>query len=116
MLLDNWIISLSIAIVALAFVALVVFLGITLLSLRKTLSDVDEKIHSLDPLFRVVSKTGDAIEKKANRVRFLAQEVEEQLEEEVEERNTSKLNTAVEIAQWTLVGVALWQKLRDRRK
>ncbi len=110
-----WIISISIGIVALAFVALVIFLGVTLLSLRRTIVDLDDKVHAFDPLFRVVSKTGEAIERKTSHVRQLSREVEESIDDESERRKERVLNTALEVAEWTLVGVALWQKLRERK-
>lgn len=115
MSIDSWIISISVGIVALSFVALVIFLGITLLSVRRTIEDVDDKLHSFDPLFRIVSKTSGAIEKKTCRAIELAEEEEEALIDEEQERKARVLNKALEVAEWTLVGVALWQKLRERK-
>ncbi len=111
-----WILYISVAVIALAFVALVVFLAITLLSLRRTISDVDDKIQAFDPLFRIVSKTGEAVERKAKRSLKHVEEIEEEeFGEEFSERKDRVLNTALEVAQWSLVGVALWQKLRERK-
>lgn len=112
---EGLIIAISIGVFVLAFVALVIFLAITLLSVRKTVADLDDKIHTFDPLFRVVEKTGCAIERKTSRVRQLSEEVEESVYDEEQERRDRILNTALEVAEWTLVGVALWQKLRERR-
>ncbi len=110
-----WIISISVCIVAVAFVALVIFLGVTLLSLRHTISDLDDKIHSFDPIFRVVSKTGDVIEKKTSRMYQISEEAERSIHDRVEEKRERIMNTALEVAEWTLVGVALWQKIRERK-
>ncbi len=112
---DIWIISISIAIVALAFVALVIFLAVTLLSIRRTISDVDNKIQAFEPFFRVISKTGDVVEKKAKRSLEHAEEVEEEISKQAVDRNDRVLNAALEVAQLTLVGVALWQKFRERK-
>ncbi|MCC5832713.1 MAG: hypothetical protein JJU12_06695 [Chlamydiales bacterium] len=112
---EFWIISISIAVVAIAFVALVIFLAVTLLSVRKTVADVDDKIQAFEPFFRIVSKTGDVVEKKAKRSLEHAAEMEEEMRKEALEQRDRILNTAVEVAQWTLVGVALWQKLRERK-
>lgn len=112
---DSWIISISIGVIALAFVALVIFLGMTLLSLRRTIVDLDDKIHSFDPLFRVVSKTGNAIERKASHVRQLSDEVDDSITDEQQQRRDRILNTALEVAEWTLVGAALLQKIRERK-
>lgn len=109
-----WIIAISIGIVALAFLALVIFLGVTLLSLRQTIADVDAKIHAFDPLFRLLAKTGGALERKASCVRQLADEVEVERCTREEMRKKEVFNTALEVAEWTLIGVALWQKIRRR--
>jgi len=110
-----WIISISIGVVALGFIALVIFLGVTLLSLRRTISDVDDKIQAFEPLFRIVSKTGEVVEKKATRSLKHCEEEEESVRDEEQERKDRILNTALDVAQWTLVGVALWQKIRERK-
>lgn len=114
MTVTTWIIAISIGIVALAFLALVIFLGVTLLSLRQTIADVDEKIHAFDPLFRLLSKTGGALERKAACVRQLANEIEEEQCTREQVRKKEVFNTALEVAEWTLIGVSLWQKIRRR--
>lgn len=110
-----WIISISVAIVAVALVVLVIFLAAAILSLRRTIADVDDKIQAFEPFFRVVSKTGDVVEQKAKRSLEHAAEMENEICREAQERKDRVLNTALEVAQLTLVGVALWQKLRERK-
>lgn len=112
---DGLIIAISIAVVAFAFVILVIFLACTLFSLRKTIVDLNDKMHTFDPLFRVVSKTGDVIERRTNKVRQRTEEVERAMEQEQQYKRDRVLNTALEVAEWTLVGVALWQKIRERK-
>lgn len=112
---EYWIIAISIGIVALAFLALVVFLVVTLLSLRRTIVNLDNKIHAFDPLFRIVNKTGEVIERKTNHIAQLSHEIEESAIEAERHHKDRILNTAMEVAEWTLVGVALWQKIRERK-
>lgn len=114
---ETWLISISIGIVALAFVALVIFLIRTLISLCSVMHDLENKVHAFDPLFRVVNKAGDAIEKRATKVKQLSEEVEDELcceRREMKKDNT--VNTAMEVAEWALIGLALWQKIRERRR
>lgn len=110
-----WLIAISIGIVALAFVALVVFVILALLSLRQMVNDLDNKVRSFDPLFRVVSKAGSAIEKKASKIRQLSEEVEGSIPEERHPQAERAVNTAMEVAEWALIGLALWQKIKERR-
>lgn len=114
----NWIISVSIAVAVLAFVILVVFLCITLFSVRKTLAtsdalleetkdivdDLQHKIHAFDSLFRAVSNVGGAVEKKVT----VATEA-------LEERETSRTNLVTDALEFALLGVTLWQKIKERR-
>jgi uncharacterized protein YoxC len=111
----NWLIVASICLVALAFVALVIYLILTLLSLRRMVRDLDDKVHSLDPIFRVVAKAGSAIEKKATHMRQLSEEIEDSTSYECSRRRDRPVNTAMEVAEWALIGMALWQKIKERR-
>lgn len=112
---ESWLIAVSICIIALAFVALIVFVILTLLSLRKMVEDLDQKVRTFDPLFRVVNKAGCAIERKASKIKQLSEEVEEEEFLERETRVDGAVNTAMEVAEWAMIGMALWQKIREKR-
>lgn len=111
---ENWLLSISAIIVAVAFVVLVIYVIIALLSMKRMVNDIDQKIHSFDPLFRVLNKAGNVIEKKTDQE--LA-DVEEALyrEREPPRRNTG-VNSAIEVAEWALIGLSLWQKIKERRR
>ena len=113
MIWEHWLIAISIGIAAIAFVALVVFVILALISMKQMLNDIDQKVHSLDPLFRLVSRAGDVIEKKAEKQ--LA-DVEQKIYEERALPRSNGLNTAVEVAEWALIGLALWQKIKEKRR
>ena len=115
MTIESSLITISIGIIALAFVALVVFVILSLLSLRQVVKDLDEKVHSFDPLFRVVTKAGIALERKVTKVKQLADEVEESVSEKGIHRQDGAVNTAMEVAEWAMIGLALWQKIKERR-
>lgn len=120
---ESWVIALSIGIVALAFVALVVFLIMTLVSLRETLkttnemcADLEQKIHAFDPVVRVVSEVGSTVEKCVHKIKHAADESQpcpccHPNHGKVE----SRVNTVLEVAEWAVVGLALWQKIKERR-
>lgn len=118
MIWEHWIIAISVGIVAIAFVVLVVYVILALLSMRQMVDDIDRKVQSFDPLFRVVSRAGKAIEKKASHVKELADDYDEPpLSERLtgERRSSKAVNTAMEVAEWAMIGMALWQKIRERR-
>lgn len=114
---EYWLISISIGVVALAFVALVVYLIKMLVSIKGMVDDLDQKVHSFDPYFRLVNKAGNVIEKKASNIKQLSEEVEEEVQYERREKaRDTTVNTALEVAEWTLLGLALWQKIKERRR
>ncbi|NGX60826.1 MAG: hypothetical protein K940chlam9_00298 [Chlamydiae bacterium] len=112
---ESWLIAVSIGIVALAFLALVIYLIVTLVSLRKTIDATNEKIHTFDPLFRTVDRVGEAIEKRTGSVRQLSEEVEEEEYRGRRSRKSRTIDTALEVAEWALVGLAIWNKMKERR-
>lgn len=112
---EGWLIAISIGVIALAFVALVIFVILALLSMRRMVQDLDDKVRTFDPLFRVVNKAGNAIERKASKIKQLSEDVEEEVCIERECRRDSTVNTAMEVAEWALIGMALWQKIREKK-
>jgi uncharacterized protein YoxC len=114
---EYWLIAISIGVFALAFLGLVIFLAITLMSVRATVKNVDHKVHSFDPLFRVVNKAGCAVERKASKVKQLSEDVEEEIVDLARDKRKERVvNTAMEVAEWALIGLALWQKIKQERE
>ena len=118
---EGWVIAISIGIVALVFVLLVIFLVITLISLRRTLKtvnsicmDLEEKVHAFDPLFNVVSGVGQAVE-KTSCMQQLSEEVNRSSNRVKKQKSEGVLNTTLEVVEWGLIGLALWQEIKDRR-
>lgn len=112
----SWIIPVSIAVAVLAFVALVVFLIIVLLDVRQTLKRVNQ---TLDPLACLAGKVENTLEQRPGcehkAVKQLAQEVDLAIEKERRERIECVVDTAFDVTQWALVGLALWKKIKERR-
>ena len=121
------VIEISVAVIAFAFVVLVIYLVITLIGVRKTLKNVDRtllefhheirgltqttnkvaenilfKAQSLDPLFNSLHEVGTVAEKKAENYRLSA----------VADRNES-IEQVVQIA---AIGLNLWQKFKKGRR
>lgn len=113
---ESWLITLSVVIVALAFVALAVFIIKTLLSLRQMVNDLDQKVHDFDPLFRVVNQAGMVIERKAQKVQEFSEEFEESLNRKKHARRENQSNTAMDVAELAVIGLSLWQKIQERRR
>lgn len=111
MIWENWLVATSVGVIAIAFVVLVVYVILALKTTQSMLRDLDLKIHSFDPLFRIVSKAGLVIEKKATQE---LEDVEEALAKEP--RRSTSVNTAMDVAEWALIGVSLWQKIKERRR
>lgn len=108
-----WIISICSIVIAASAIILALVLAAMIFSIRRTILDVDHKIQAFDPLFRVVSMTGEVVERKAKRSLKQAEEHEEELSKE--ESKNRIVNAVFEAADLALVGVALWQKLRKRK-
>lgn len=121
------IIEISIAVIALAFVILVIYLVITLNSAHKTLKQVDrtllefhheirgltqtthkvaenvlQKAQSLDPIFNSLHEVGAVAEKRAQNYRLSA------LQE--------KTDSIEQIAELAVIGLNLWQTYKRGRK
>ncbi len=95
-----WVICISVALAALAFVALVVYCACALYSIRKLTKHIDRKIHDLDPYFHVLGSVGKGVEKCAYRER---------------ERIETRSDQAVDTLEWALMGLTLWQKFKERK-
>ncbi len=111
---SSLIIAISVAVVALALVALIIFLITVLVSLKRTLDstqeicqDVEGKLQAFDPLFRIAGRASVRLERKSKRFKHYV--------EEEEEEDDPALNTAFEAAEWALIGLSLWRKIRARR-
>lgn len=115
------IIEISVAVIAAAFVLLVVYLIILIRSLRVTLSQIDHlsreingKTESLTPFFNALNQTGQILEKKAAN---LKKDYDYCLEEEYDREECEKKNLIVATAAIELMGIGLsaWQKIKKRR-
>lgn len=118
---EVWIIAFAIGVIALTFIVLVVFTVMMLISMRRTLKsttevcdDLNDKFHSLDPLFRMAHGVGSKIE-NTRCMRGLTDEIEESIYEERIHRSEENTNTTLEVAEWALIGLSLWNKIKKRR-
>lgn len=114
-------IEISVAVIAVAFVLLVLYLIILIRSLRVTLSQVDHLIHeingkteSLTPFFNALNQTGQILEKKAAN---LKKNCDHCLEEECDRDEFEKKSLIAASAAIELMGICLsaWQKIKKRR-
>ncbi len=127
---EGWLIGISVILVACAFIALVIFLIIFLRSLRKTLlhtnqllkdSDevvrgVERKLHAVDPLFKAVADMGSILEKHTCCIKHHAEaNLEKELEQKYEKVN-ERANIVTDVIEWSLLGVSLWQKFKEKRR
>lgn len=94
------VICISIAVVAVAFVVLVIYFACALHSLKKLTNHLDRRVHDLDPYFHVLGNVGRKVEKCA---------------EKETERFECKSGPALNALEWALMGLALWQKFKERR-
>lgn len=117
----SWIIGISVAVVAIAFVVLVIFLIRVLLELKVSLKntnaivvDVEKKLHSFDPLFNAVNSISSAVERQAACVKHCADELSQEAMSHREHKVEKTTHRVLEVVEWALVGVALLQKLRKK--
>ncbi len=113
-----WVIGISVGLVAVAFAVLVVYICITLSSLKRTLEtsdrllrdtrvvvdDLQVKIHAFDSLFRAISNVGGVVEKKVAHAT-----------DEIVEQEKGKMGIITDALEWAILGVTLWQKVKERK-
>lgn len=112
------IIEISVAVIALAFVVLVIYLTITLCAVQKVLQSTQEilqstqeKVDALDGFFKAAELLGDKAKSAMEHIdeSSLASEQGDQ-----DNRSRSK-NTMGELIEWLALGVTLWRNLKKRR-
>lgn len=113
------IIEISIAIIAVAFLILVIFLVTVLLSLRETLKktsdltddlrEMTENLHrdlsAFDPYFRSVADLGELLEEKSCSLK----------KECSKEQEDDPVETIKNILALATIGIGMWQKFKQRR-
>ncbi len=112
-------IEISIAVIALAFVVLVIYLVITLWSvhktlceLRKTLLSAQCKMDALDPLFKATSLVGDKALECAQRWRTHKCDIDPDEQQRAAPSSKDKL---VDIVEWLALGLTLWLNVKKGR-
>lgn len=109
----------SIALIAFAFIVLVIYLAWTLFTLSKTLNqatktlekvnlltqDIEHKAQALDSLFQAVSLIGDKLREKT----------EDLTRNEVSETKTQSPDKVTDILEWVAGGIRLWTAFKKRR-
>jgi len=139
------IIEISIAVIALAFVILVIYLITLISSLRVTLGqvnntlveaqkvvehtnqisyDLKQKSEALNPVFNAISSAGEVLERKASTLKkeYIAMHEDEEFErlhcnseEKRKFQNSEGFATIAAVLELAGLGVSLWQKLKKRR-
>lgn len=126
------IIEISVAIIALAFVVLVIYLIMTLKETQKVLKnvnlmsyDINEKVNTLNPLFKTIENVGQVLEKKTNNFKHRALSKMDSTDyqdwvnnnEPKEEREAPDEVSAIvsDLVDLTSIGVRLWQTYKKRR-
>jgi uncharacterized protein YoxC len=120
------IIEISVAVIALAFVFLVVYLAVTLISLKRTLDqvrqnliqlnaitiDLEAKTESLNSLFETVSLLGDKMHQKVETFCTNDKAKSKKLHYETEENSEDRIT---DILEWLSGGIRLWCVFKKRR-
>jgi uncharacterized protein YoxC len=111
-----WVLVACVIIVAIAFVVLVAYLAVLLVSLKRTINTADHichdlqgKVNAFDPYFQMIEQIGTAVEKKAGHVAQAIGESEGGL------KGDKYLGAAMAVTNLALVGLSVWQKLKRRK-
>lgn len=135
---NNWILLVCLILVVLAFIALVVYACIFLVTASKSLKKIQEDLSKIgEQSTNILNHTDDivggfapygtllgsfgkkiqkglATTKKARPSRFVAEEEEYEEEEDEEELNGTG-RTIMDVAHWVQLGVSIWKNLKFRR-
>lgn len=112
------IIEISVAVIAVAFVFLVIYLIVLTNSLRITLTQVNEisqdlkkKSEAFNPLFNAINQTSQILERKAT---ALKKDYDEKMESNLDDDLLEKKNLRIVAAVLELagMGVSVWQKFK----
>lgn len=99
-----WIIAISTIVTAVAFLTLVIYGIVTLCFVRRVVE--------------AVTRVGGAIGKKVCSCavcRGVHHEKIVEAKHEVQEEVENKTNVAVDLVEWAVVGLSLWQKIKEKR-
>lgn len=113
------VLEISIAVIAVAFLALVIALIVMIASLIATLKDFQRKSATLNSLFKSVENMGDVIECKTSSLK-------EELKKRCEWAKISKMererlleyetsNAVADLVELTGIGLRLWENFKKRR-
>lgn len=126
---DNYIITISIALASIAFLILVIFLVIALVSLTKSLKrtekliensndiakNLSQKLHTFDSFFNQFTKANRIVEKKGESPLNLSEELLEGVDEEKRGERAEVAASILGFIEWGLVGLALIMKTRKNK-
>ncbi len=118
------IIEISVAVIAAAFVILVIYLIVLIIGLKKTLKEVNitmsearhqlNKAEAFNPLFNAISHTGQILEQQAADLKNNFFENEEEREKKKKTINNSLMASAA-ILELAGLGLSIWQKYNKGR-
>lgn len=115
-------IEISIAVIAAAFVILVIYLAITLWSLhktlcqlKKTLENTQRKLDALDSLFEVTSLVGEKVVDYIERWEPTKYSTSNNESSNNPPPSSSTKTIYADIAEWLAIGINLWLNIKKRR-
>lgn len=131
---DVWMIDIGILLIAIAFVALVIFVIIALLAITKSIKhankalgeiekDIEDLSHESVKLIQHTNTVLGALDPYCHIAKRMGQKVESYIAPTQDEESpppSSKKEevsqTIIEVAEWALIGVTLFERFRTRRK
>ncbi len=112
------IIEISVAVIACAFVILVIYLIILIRSLclsliqfNQCLSDLKQKGETLSPLLSALNKAGEVLDDQAS---SLKKNYEQKERAELDERERKSVKALAAVLELAGIGLSVWQKFRRR--
>lgn len=113
------VIDISIAVIALAFVVLVVYLAITLVQLKRSLENFDKAVNELRPSIKSIAETSDKIAynmlEKAEALDPIFENIENRHAQAYAPPPREGIQ-AEDIIQLGALGLSLWQKFQHGRR
>ncbi len=114
------VIDISIAVIALAFVVLVIYLAITLVQLKRSLQNFDKAVNELRPSIKSIAETSDKIAynmlEKAEALDPIFENIENRHAQAMAPAPSREGIQAEDIIQLGALGLSLWQKFQHGRR
>lgn len=89
---------------------------------ERLMNQIEMRLHSFDPIFKLVADIGEVVEKHTAQVKRFSEMASELVDfkrnapASIDEEGEGKKHLVVDLMEWALLGMNLWQKVKKDRR